>query len=48
MYTLGSEQFKDFGNEEVLIWSKKGLIYENWSSGSVNGAKCSAETFYVY
>jgi hypothetical protein len=40
VYVLESEKSKDFGNQEALIWSEKGLIYGDWSSAStgyVNG-----------
>jgi hypothetical protein len=34
VYVSESEKFKDFSNQEALIWSEKGLIYGDWSSGS--------------
>jgi hypothetical protein len=34
VYLSESEKFNDFGNPEALIWSEKGLVYGDWSSGS--------------
>jgi hypothetical protein len=31
-----SEKFNDFSNPEALIWSEKGMVYGDWSSGSNN------------
>jgi hypothetical protein len=33
VYLSESEKFKNFSNPEALIWSEKGLIYGDWSSG---------------
>jgi hypothetical protein len=29
-----SEKFNEFSNPEALVWSEKGLVYGDWSSGS--------------
>ncbi|PNF19201.1 Cleft lip and palate transmembrane protein 1 [Cryptotermes secundus] len=34
VYISESEKFNDFSNPEALIWSEKGIIYGDWSSGS--------------
>jgi hypothetical protein len=34
VYLSESEKFTDFSNPEALIWSEKGLVYGDWSSGS--------------
>lgn len=35
-----SEKFNDFSNPEALIWSEKGMVYGDWSSGSNNDGTC--------
>lgn len=34
MYLSESEKFNDFNNPEALVWSEKGMVYGDWSSGS--------------
>jgi hypothetical protein len=34
VYLSESEKFSDFSNPDALIWSEKGMIYGDWSSGS--------------
>ena len=34
VYLSESEKFNDFSNPEALVWSKKGMVYGDWSSGS--------------
>jgi hypothetical protein len=35
-YLSESEKFNDFSNPEALVWSEKGMVYGDWSSGSGN------------
>jgi hypothetical protein len=34
VYLSESEKFNDFSNPEALVWSEKGMVYGDWSSGS--------------
>jgi len=34
VYLSESEKFNDFNNPEALVWSEKGMVYGDWSSGS--------------
>jgi hypothetical protein len=34
VYVSESEKFNDFSNPETLVWSEKGMVYGDWSSGS--------------
>jgi hypothetical protein len=34
VYLSENERFNDFSNPEALVWSKKGLVYGDWSGGS--------------
>jgi hypothetical protein len=36
VYLSEREKFNDFSNPEALIWSEKGMVYGDWSSGSNN------------
>lgn len=34
VYLSESENFNDFNNPEALVWSEKGMVFGDWSSGS--------------
>ena len=46
MYLSESEKFNDFNKPEALVWSEKGLVYGDWSSGSnVDGTRVHSIEF---